>query len=99
VSVSVSIPTPLRSYAGGQSRVTVECRSVGDALDELARRYPNLRQHLFSESGELRSFVNVYLNDANVRDLRGAETVVAEGDTLTIVPSIAGGAAQRVTRR
>jgi sulfur-carrier protein len=91
VPVSVSIPTPLRTYAGGQKLVPVSAPSVGAALGDLVSRYPALRPHLYAETGELRGFVGLYLNDENVRDLDGAGTPLAEGDTLTILPSIAGG--------
>jgi molybdopterin synthase sulfur carrier subunit len=91
VSTSISIPTPLRAYAGGERQVAVEGRTVADALGDLTARYAQLRRHLYSDNGELRRFVNVYLNDANVRDLDGIGTPLGDGDRLTIVPSIAGG--------
>lgn len=89
--LTIRIPTPLRPYAGGQSSVTVEGETAGAALDNLTQKYPELRQHLF-EGDELRSFVNIYLNEEDIRYLDGAETAVAAGDTLMIIPSIAGGA-------
>ena len=91
MSTSISIPTPLRAYAGGERQVAVEGRTVADALSDLTGRYAQLRRHLYSDNGELRRFVNVYLNDANVRDLDGVGTPLGDGDRLTIVPSIAGG--------
>lgn len=91
MSTPISIPTPLRGYAGGERQVRVEGRTVAEALDDLTARYSQLRRHLYAENGELRRFVNVYLNDLNVRDLAGVDTVVGADDTLTIVPSIAGG--------
>lgn len=87
---TIRIPTPLRQYTENQSAVTVEGSTAGDALDRLSNSYPQLRQHLF-ENGKLRSFVNVYLNEEDIRYLDGEETVVKEGDTLMIIPSIAGG--------
>jgi molybdopterin converting factor small subunit len=89
--VSVQIPTPLRSFAGGNKTVGVPAGDVGGALADLVRQHPPLRQHLYTEGGDLRGFVGVYLNDDNVRDLDGPATPVAEGDTLIILPSIAGG--------
>jgi len=86
----IRIPTPLRPYAGGSSNVPVSGSTVGAALDDLTTRHPDLRQHLF-EGSELRSFVNIYLNQEDVRYLEGAETALAENDTLMIIPSIAGG--------
>ena len=87
---TIRIPTPLRPYAGGNSSVPVSGETVGSALQHLTEQHPDLRQHLF-EGDELRSFVNIYLNQEDVRYLEGAETAVAENDTLMIIPSIAGG--------
>jgi MoaD family protein len=91
MTVPVTIPTPLRGYAEGQKTVSVEGATVGEALNALTRQYPSLRQHLFAEDGNLRSFVNVYLNDEDVRYLKYVETPLQENDTLAIVPSVAGG--------
>ncbi len=85
------IPTPLRPYSDGQSQIMVSGATVGDALNDLTSRYPDLRQHLF-EGQELRSFVNIYLNQEDIRYGKGVNTPVAEDDTLMIIPSIAGGA-------
>lgn len=85
------IPTPLRPYVAGNSKVSVAGDTVGAALTELTTQFPDIRQHLF-DGEELRSFVNIYLNQEDVRHLQGHETSVDEGDTLLIVPSIAGGA-------
>lgn len=84
------IPTPLRPYSGGSSQVTVSGDTVGAALDDLTRRYPDLRQHLF-DGQQLRSFVNIYLNQEDIRYGNGVETSLQEDDTLMIIPSIAGG--------
>lgn len=88
---TLRIPTPLRPYAEGQSEVTVRGTTVSEALDDLTGRYPALRQHLFSEDGSLRAFVNLFLNDEDVRHLQGGETPIRESDRLMILPSIAGG--------
>ena len=87
----VLIPTPLRAYAGKQDTVQVEGKTVGELLQNLAAKYPDLRGHLYNEDGRLRSFVNVYLNDDDIRYLEKEATAVKEGDTLSIVPSVAGG--------
>ena len=87
----VLIPTPLRSYAGKQAVVEVSAPTVGDALSHLVAEFPDLRKHLFSEDGKLRSFVNVYLNDEDIRYLSKDATPVKETDTISIVPSVAGG--------
>ncbi len=88
----VLIPTPLRQYAGSQKEIDIAGASVGDVLAALTTQYGDLKKHLFNDEGKLRSFVNVYLNDEDVRYLDKEKTAVAEGDTLSIVPSIAGGA-------
>ena len=88
---TIRIPTPLRPYAGGNSSVNVSGSSVGAAVDDLTKQHPKLRQHLF-EGDHLRSFVNIYLNQEDIRYLDGANTELKEEDTLMIVPSIAGGA-------
>jgi adenylyltransferase/sulfurtransferase len=91
MSIKVLIPTPLRPYAGKQSIIEVIAQTVGEALSDLVTKHPDLRKHLFSEDGKLRSFVNVYLNDEDIRYLNKDATPVKETDTVTIVPSVAGG--------
>ncbi|MBP8056726.1 MAG: MoaD/ThiS family protein [Chloroflexi bacterium] len=86
----IRIPTPLRPYAGGQSAIAVTGSTVGMALNDLTDQHPDLRQHLF-DGPQLRSFVNIYLNQEDVRYLQGAETPLKDTDTLLIIPSIAGG--------
>lgn len=87
---TIRIPTPLRPYAGGQTKVAVSGGTVGAALDDLTGQHPDLRQHLY-EGDNLRSFVNIYLNKEDVRQLNGQDTAVKDDDTLMIIPSIAGG--------
>lgn len=94
---TVRIPTPLRPYVGGQTKVEVSGPSVGAALNDLTDKYPDLRQHLF-EGDQLRSFVNVYLNKEDVRQLNGPETAIGDEDTLMIIPSIAGGTGRQHRR-
>lgn len=88
---SIKIPTPLRAYTENQSQVSVEGATVGAALNDLVTRFPELRQHLY-EGDKLRNFVNVFLDDEDVRFLDGEETELEEKDVLRIIPSIAGGA-------
>jgi len=92
VSVTIQIPTPLRRFTGEESEVQVQGQTVGDALRDLTRLHPALARHLYNDEGALRSFVNVFLNDEDVRHLGRDATPVAAGDTLSIIPSIAGGA-------
>lgn len=87
---TIRIPTPLRPYAGGSSSLTIAGESVGAVLNGLTAQYPALRQHLY-EGDKLRSFVNIYLNQEDIRYLQGVDTAVSERDTLMIIPSIAGG--------
>ena len=89
--MKILIPTPLRQYAGKKDAIEVSAPTVGDALDRLTTDHPELRRHLYSEDGKLRAFVNLYLNDEDIRYLRKEGTPVQESDTLSIVPSIAGG--------
>ncbi|MEO6923110.1 MAG: MoaD/ThiS family protein [Bryocella sp.] len=91
--MKIHIPTPLRAYTEKQETVSVVGATVTEGLATLTATYPALQQHLFSPEGALRSFVNIYLNDEDVRYLPAKEgTVVTEADELTIIPSIAGGA-------
>jgi len=87
----ILIPTPLRQFTEKQS--TVECAgaTVGEVLAALVTRFPDLRKNLYSDEGKLRSFVNVYLNDEDIRYIKKEASPVVDADTLSIVPSIAGG--------
>ena len=88
---TVLIPTPLRPYAGKQDSVEIDGSTVGELLTNLTTQYGDLRKHLYTEEGRLRSFVNVYVNDDDIRYLDKEETVLKPGDTVSIVPSVAGG--------
>ena len=87
----IHIPTPLRQYADKSPSVDVRAGTIGEALADLVGKHPDLRRHLYTEDGKLRAFVNVYLNDEDVRYLQKEATAVKDGDTISIVPSIAGG--------
>ncbi len=89
---TIAIPTALRQYAGQQSEVTLPGDTVDAVLNALTERYPDLRKQIYSDSGKLRNFVNIYLNDDDVRFLQKGSTAVSEGDTISIIPAIAGGA-------
>jgi molybdopterin/thiamine biosynthesis adenylyltransferase/rhodanese-related sulfurtransferase/molybdopterin converting factor small subunit len=91
--VTITIPTPLRQFAAGQSEIEVEATTAGEALDQLTSVHAELRRHLFNDQNTLRNFVNVYVNDEDIRHTDGPNTPVKEGDTILIVPSIAGGSA------
>jgi molybdopterin converting factor small subunit len=92
MAVRVMIPTPLRAYAGKQESVELQAATVAEALAGLTSRYAELKKHLYGDDGRLRSFVNVYVNDEDIRYLQKDQTRLREGDTISIVPSIAGGA-------
>ena len=88
---TIKIPTPLRPYAGGQSKILVQGDTVGEVLEQLIEDYPDIRQHIMNGNGELRPFVNLFLNGENVKDLQGGETPLGKDDRLMLIPSIAGG--------
>ncbi|HET9743395.1 MAG TPA: ubiquitin-like small modifier protein 1 [Terriglobales bacterium] len=90
--MNIFIPTPLRQYAGKKDAVEVNATTVSEALKQLTSTHPDLKRHLYTDDGKLRAFVNVYLNDEDVRYLADKEqTRVNESDQLSIIPSIAGG--------
>jgi molybdopterin/thiamine biosynthesis adenylyltransferase/rhodanese-related sulfurtransferase/molybdopterin converting factor small subunit len=89
----ILIPTPLRQYTGKQSQVDAPGNTVAAVLDALTAQHADLRKHLYNDAGALRSYVNIYVNDEDIRYLQKSETPVTDADTLTIVPSIAGGSA------
>jgi len=93
----VLIPTPLRQFTSKQDSVTVSGATVGEVLTALTAQYPDLRKQIFNDEGKVRSFVNVYLNDEDIRYLTKDATPAADGDTISLVPSIAGGSALTVT--
>jgi adenylyltransferase/sulfurtransferase len=88
---TIHIPTPLRQYVGKQSSVNVQGATVGQAMEALVTLHPDVRRHLYTEEGKLRAFVNLYLNDEDIRYLEKEATALKDGDTISIVPSIAGG--------
>src|SRR5215204_4998249 len=93
MSVQIFIPTALRGFVGGRDAVAVDADSVDVALTSLTETYPDLKKHLYTNEGQLRSFVNIYLNDEDIRFLEAGASRLKDGDTLSIVPSIAGGSA------
>lgn len=91
MSITVRIPTVLRKFAGGSASVEVEGNSVIEAITQLTSDYPELESHLFAADGTLRSFVNLYVDDQDVRHRDGTATGLTGGEVLSIVPAIAGG--------
>ena len=90
MAVSITIPTTLRAFTNGLRHVDLDADTVGGALDELTTRHPLLRSQLFTDD-TLRAFVNVFVNDENMRDVGGRAAHLRSGDSLSIIPSIAGG--------
>ena len=91
MAVKVMIPTPLRAYTDKLEAIELEGNTVAELLTNLAERYEPLKKHLFNDEGKLRNFVNVYVNDEDIRFLENLETAVKGGDEISIVPAIAGG--------
>jgi molybdopterin synthase sulfur carrier subunit len=90
-TVQVRLPTVLRTAAEGQSQVSVDGDAVGQVVDQLIASYPGLGDNLIGEDGQVRKFVNIYLNDEDIRFLEKLETPVVDGDELAILPAVAGG--------
>lgn len=91
MAVTVAIPTALRQYAGGNTTVVIESGPVGQLVSNLVERYPQLGKQIYTEQGQLRSFVNIYVGDEDIRYLQGLETPAPDGATVSIIPAIAGG--------
>lgn len=94
MAVSVLIPTPLRGLTAGQDTVDVEAGTITALVEQLEHSYPGMGARLKGDDGALRRFINIYVNDEDVRFLQGAETPLKDGDQVSIVPAIAGGSAQ-----
>jgi molybdopterin synthase sulfur carrier subunit len=91
MAVTVAIPTALRQYAGGGAAVELEAGTAGEILSALVELHPALGKQLYNEQGQLRSFVNIYVGDEDIRYLQGEKTLVPDGETVSIIPAIAGG--------
>ena len=91
MAVNVLIPTPLRKFTNNNETVTVAAGTVATLVEELEQQYPGIKKSLCDDSGELRRFVNVYVNEEDIRFLEGKDTPINEGDAVSIVPAIAGG--------
>jgi molybdopterin synthase sulfur carrier subunit len=89
--VTVRIPTPLRKLTNDEELVTVEAATIGDAISEFQTKYPGIRERLVDDSGEVRRFVNIYVNEEDIRFLQNKATPIKDGDEVSIIPAIAGG--------
>ena len=91
MSVVVRIPTPLRRVTNGQDKASVDGSNISECIDALNGQFPGIKERLCDETGELRHFVNIYINGEDVRFLKGLETATKSGDEISIVPAVAGG--------
>ena len=91
MSVMVRVPTPLRRLTSGQDKVTVEGRTLGEVIDSLDEGFPGIKERLCDDTGDLRNFVNIYVNGEDVRFLDGLNTEIESGDEVSVVPAVAGG--------
>ena len=91
MAVLVRIPTPLRAVTKGSAEVQATAETVGGLIDDLERQFPGLRERLVEEGGAIRRFINIYVNQEDIRFLQGAKTSLKQGDEVSIVPAIAGG--------
>jgi molybdopterin synthase sulfur carrier subunit len=90
-NVTVKVPTPLQKLTGNQAQVTAEGNDIGEVIDDLEKNHPGLKERLCLEDGQIRRFVNIFLNGEDIRFKDGKSTKLAEGDELSIIPAIAGG--------
>ncbi len=91
MGVMVRVPTPLRRLTNNQDKVEVEASTIAEFIDGMEKAYPGIKERLMDESGQLRYFVNIYLNGEDVRFLQGVDTATQSGDEISIVPAVAGG--------
>ncbi len=97
--ITIRIPTPLRKLTAGQEEVLGRGQTIAEVLQNLEKDFPGFQERLFDESGGLRKFINVYLNDQDIRFLNNLETKVPEESTISLIPAIAGGAPQRKSKK
>ena len=88
---TIRIPTPLRKLTNDQETLEVESNTIGEAIDEIEGKFPGIKERLVDEEGEIRRFVNVYVNDEDIRFLENQDTPLKDGDDVSIIPAIAGG--------
>ena len=91
MSVEVKIPTVLRKHTGGEATVAADGSTIAELIEHVANTYPEFREKVVAEDGQLHRFINVYCNDEDVRYLQGMDTAVSDGDTVSILPAVAGG--------
>ncbi|MDR0915624.1 MAG: MoaD/ThiS family protein [Oscillospiraceae bacterium] len=92
MAVTLLVPTALRTFTDGKKELEIAATTVGEAVTALADTYPDIKKHLYEDSGELRSFINIFVGETNIKSTGGLGTAVRDGDTVMLVPAIAGGA-------
>jgi len=98
MAIKVRIPTPLRSLTAGQSVVEIDGKNIGEIIDLLDKQYPGIKARICDETNQIRRFINIYLNEEDIRFKQGQATALKEGDEVSIIPAIAGGAGEEVGR-
>ena len=96
MAVTVRIPTPLQKLTGGKGEVSAEGSTVKEIIDDMEANYPTIKERLYSEEGELRRFINIYINDEDIRFLDSDNSQVKDGDVISVIPAIAGGGGSRI---
>lgn len=91
MGVTVRIPTPLQKLTNNQSEITAEGATIKEMFDNVEKNYPGIKERLYSEEGELRRFINIYINEEDIRFLDSDNTKVKDGDVISVIPAIAGG--------
>ena len=99
MAIKVRIPTPLQKLTNNQSEVQIEAANINELLAELEKRHPGIKERLCDGEGKLRRFVNIYVNEEDIRFLQGQETSLKDGDDVSIIPAIAGGASEKTKRQ
>ncbi|MDR3243845.1 MAG: MoaD/ThiS family protein [Elusimicrobiota bacterium] len=91
MAIEILIPSALRGFTDAKSAAAVEAKTVGEAIANFAKDYPDIKKHLYDDNGQLRAFINIFVGENNIKNLNGLETPLADGQTIMIVPAIAGG--------
>ena len=93
MSKKILIPTPLRPFVNQQEVIETKANTISEAMQDLATNFPKIQQHLYDNEGSLRKFINIYINDSDIRDLDGVQSTLSDNDEISLVPAIAGGVA------
>ncbi len=91
MSKTILIPTPLRPFVNQQEVINTQANTISEAMQDLATNFPKIQQHLYDKDGNLRKFINIYVNDSDIRDLDGINSALSDNDEISLVPAIAGG--------